>query len=52
MKKQILELLEKAEPLIRKLAEKEKLDTEPKLFTEMLSDITYFYITECTLRIN
>jgi hypothetical protein len=45
MKNQILELLEKAEPLIRKLAEKEKPDTEPKLFTEMLSDIT-FYIEE------
>lgn len=46
MKKQILELLEKAEPLIRKEAEREKkTDSEPKLFTEMLKDIA-FYIEE------
>lgn len=46
MKKQILELLGKAEPLIRKEAEKErKVDIEPKLFTEMLKDVV-FYIEE------
>jgi hypothetical protein len=45
MKERILKLLLEAEPLIRKLAEKEKPDTEPRLFTEMLKDIT-FYIEE------
>jgi hypothetical protein len=46
MKKQILELLTEAETLIRKEAEREKKnDVEPKLFTEMLKDIT-FYIEE------
>jgi len=46
MKEQILKLLLEAEPLIKKEAEKEKkTDAEPKLFTEMLKDIT-FYIEE------
>jgi hypothetical protein len=46
MKERILKLFLEAEPLIRKEAEREKrTDAEPKLFTEMLSDIT-FYIEE------
>ena len=46
MKKEILELLVKAEKLIRKEAEKERKNhAEPALYTEMLKDIT-FYIEE------
>ena len=46
MKERILKLLLEAEPLIRKEAEKEKkIDAEPRLFAEMLKDIT-FYIEE------
>ena len=46
MKTTILKLLLEAEPLIRKEAEKEKrINAEPKLFAEMLKDIT-FYIEE------
>jgi hypothetical protein len=41
MKKRILELLLELEPLVRKEAQKEK-NQEPKLFTEMLKDITFW----------
>ena len=46
MKENILKLLLEAEPLIKKEAEREKkAHSEPKLFAEMLKDIT-FYIEE------